>query len=153
MIHINKKEKEALGLPLSHGDVRKDGYIFKHYYKNTPDGQVLEQWLSIEAWNKAKRRKKKDRKNRVIKMRNLIRRYKTMNGCAVCGYNNCPDALHFDHLEPDQKSMEVSRMYCHSKERIKEEIKKCRLLCANCHAEHTAKQIEDGVFNGHTDAS
>jgi len=146
MLYINKEEKEALGLPLSFGDVREDGYIFRHYYRNKPDGNVLEFWNSPDTWKKMDARKAADKKRHSKQMRKIIRRYKTMYGCVFCGYKKHPDAIHFDHIDPSTKKREISTMWGYSKEAIKEEMKKCRLLCANCHAEHTAKQMETGVI-------
>ena len=144
MLYVNKKEKEALGLPLSFGDVREDGYIFRHYYRNTPDGDVLEFWNSPSTWKKTEARKAKDKKAHSLRMRKLIKRYKAMYGCVLCGYKKHPDAIHFDHIDPSIKSYEMSKMWSYSKNSIKKEMSKCRLLCANCHAEHTAKQREEG---------
>jgi hypothetical protein len=81
-------------------------------------------------------------KNRNAKNRYAKRdMYKGMLGgkCQVCGYSKCIDALQFHHKDPSQKSFGISEaMWGHSKkteEEIVKEIKKCSLLCANCHAE------------------
>jgi len=145
MLYVNREEKEALGLPLSFGDVREDGYIFRHYYRNKPDGNILEFWNSPDTWKKMDERKAADKKRHSKRMRKIIRRYKTIYGCSLCGYNKHPDAIHFDHIKPSDKFMEINKMSGYSKKAIKKEIDKCRLLCANCHAEHTAKQREEGV--------
>ena len=56
--------------------------------------------------------------------------------CVRCGYKKCVRALEFHHLDPDGKDFPVSsRGACKSWERIKEELGKCILVCANCHAE------------------
>ena len=59
---------------------------------------------------------------------------KYMGGeCIVCGYKRCSAALHFHHLNTWEKDYEIS-----SKSNwydIEKELKKCVLLCANCHAE------------------
>jgi Homeodomain-like domain len=56
--------------------------------------------------------------------------------CLLCGYDRSPAALHFHHIEPDQKSFGLAlRGVARSLERCRAEARKCVLLCANCHAE------------------
>jgi MerR HTH family regulatory protein len=56
--------------------------------------------------------------------------------CVLCGYDRCPAALGFHHLDPSTKSFNLSlRGVTKSIDRIREEAAKCILLCANCHAE------------------
>lgn len=63
----------------------------------------------------------------------------SMDGCKNCGYNKHPRALQFHHINPENKTMRVSRMIQNSFswERILNEIDKCELLCANCHSVET----------------
>ena len=61
--------------------------------------------------------------------------YKRERGCVRCGETH-PACLQFHHRDPKQKLLELSlaiRKYW-SMKRILEEIEKCDLLCANCHA-------------------
>jgi len=55
--------------------------------------------------------------------------------CCLCGYSKCLGSLQFHHVDPKKKDPEwnVKRNRCF--ERMKEEIDKCVLVCANCHAE------------------
>jgi len=56
--------------------------------------------------------------------------------CAKCGYNKYPEVLEFHHKDTSKKNFNVSsKGHCRSWERVSEEIKKCVLLCANCHRE------------------
>lgn len=56
--------------------------------------------------------------------------------CKKCGYNKSLKALQFHHLIPQQKSFTISaNLKSLSIEKIKKELDKCILLCANCHAE------------------
>jgi len=61
--------------------------------------------------------------------------------CIICGE---PDVrtFEFDHIEPALKSFGISQGIRAGKKwvEILEEIKKCRILCANCHKIHTANQ-------------
>ena len=57
--------------------------------------------------------------------------------CCICGYNKCRQALDFHHLNPDEKEMSFGKITAHpvSWEKIVKEIKKCIMVCANCHRE------------------
>lgn len=56
-----------------------------------------------------------------------------MGGCNICGEAH-PATLDFHHLSPAHKTAGISEMVKNaSRAKILEEIKKCVLLCANCH--------------------
>ena len=57
--------------------------------------------------------------------------------CKSCGYNKNLAALHFHHQNSNTKSFALdSRSLSNtSLKRLEEEMDKCELLCANCHAE------------------
>jgi transposase len=55
--------------------------------------------------------------------------------CMLCGYDRCVAALEFHHLDPDSKEFGVAQRGAHSIERLRAEVRKCILLCSNCHAE------------------
>jgi hypothetical protein len=62
--------------------------------------------------------------------------------CQVCGYNKCMGALDFHHLDPSKKDENLGLAIIQWKwERVKLELDKCILLCANCHREVHYKQI------------
>ncbi len=50
--------------------------------------------------------------------------------------------LEFDHINPKMKSFGIAKAITDGKkwDDIMVEIKKCRVLCANCHKKHTANQ-------------
>lgn len=56
--------------------------------------------------------------------------------CENCGYDRCLGALEFHHLDPTKKDFNISsKGYTRSWERVREELDKCVMLCANCHRE------------------
>lgn len=56
--------------------------------------------------------------------------------CALCGFDGHPAALQFHHVDPSTKSFHLSEGgLSRGIEQSREEMKKCVLLCANCHAE------------------
>ncbi len=62
--------------------------------------------------------------------------------CAVCGYGRYLGALEFHHLDPDEKRLTISQNGAAlSLEALRDEARKCVLVCSNCHAE-----IESGVI-------
>jgi hypothetical protein len=55
--------------------------------------------------------------------------------CVLCGYNKCIQALEFHHLDPNEKDFTISETNSIGWEKLKKEIDKCILVCANCHRE------------------
>lgn len=62
--------------------------------------------------------------------------------CADCGGTFEPYQMDFDHRDPTTKSFEVTtgRAMLMSRDRLLEEVAKCEILCANCHAIRSARQ-------------
>jgi len=56
--------------------------------------------------------------------------------CQICNYNKNIAALEFHHLDPSKKDFGVSaKGYTRSWDKVKLELDKCILVCANCHRE------------------
>jgi formate-dependent nitrite reductase cytochrome c552 subunit len=55
--------------------------------------------------------------------------------CSKCGYNKSMSALEFHHLDKNSKEYEWSKMRMLSENKLKKELSKCILVCANCHRE------------------
>jgi hypothetical protein len=82
----------------------------------------------IEAVNK---------KRKVVKLWSI----KYLGGkCAVCGYDRCPVALDFHHIRGKKEFSVGDIGYSRSWKKLKQELDKCVLLCANCH-----REVEAGV--------
>ena len=148
-IYISIDEAESLGLPnrTSGKTIREDGYIFKQYYYLTDDmgfkSKPLEMWNSLDTLKRDKIRKAANKKETAARNKRFLKRIKTRLGCAICGYNKCSYALHFHHVIKEDKQQEVSKMIGYSAKTVKEEIRKCVIYCANCHAEHHYNERKD----------
>jgi hypothetical protein len=73
--------------------------------------------------------------------------FKSKRGCGKCGFKH-PACLEFHHKNRDTKVAEVSVMLRQGvpKPIIMKEIRKCKLLCANCHRiEHWEELQKDGI--------
>ena len=91
-----------------------------------------------------------ERKKRLWEFYNQL---KATLECARCGENH-PATLQFHHRDPQKKDFNLSEAVNdgYSIERIKREVAKCTVLCANCHAkEHyewarrNKKPAEEGL--------
>lgn len=61
--------------------------------------------------------------------------------CADCGQLFPVFVMHWDHLPEFAKRGEIGTMLAHrSRDWILEELKKCELVCANCHVLRTVKR-------------
>lgn len=62
--------------------------------------------------------------------------------CQVCGYYKYQGALDLHHIDRSQKAFNFSdNGYTRSWARVKEELDKCALVCANCH-----REVEAGII-------
>lgn len=79
------------------------------------------------------------RSNKKItdKRRKQLDEIKLSRGCLDCGYNRAPEALHFDHRDPKEKSFTISGNLTTNWGKVLLEIAKCDVRCANCHAIRT----------------
>jgi hypothetical protein len=79
---------------------------------------------------------RKSTKNRIVQ---------SMGGkCVCCGYNKCNHALALHHLDPSQKDISLGSIRANSIcwEKIVKELKKCIMVCHNCHSEIHAGMTE-----------
>lgn len=86
-----------------------------------------------------KRRSKIRATNKATVARNkaFIDRVRRMFGCKICGENE-PVALDFHHTDPSQKDTEVPKLLGYGRKKLLAEIRKCVVLCSNCHRKHHA---------------
>lgn len=103
-------------------DFIANNYIRLYCYECSPQG------LSTAEVLRSKKRA----------LKHLLVQYKG-GKCQKCGYNKCEGALQFHHRDPKQKDFTLSQINLNdtnfSMEKIKQEVDKCDLLCANCHFE------------------
>jgi len=72
---------------------------------------------------------------RRLRLKELNRRLKTTTPCADCGGLFHPVAMQWDHLPGLEKGAEISNLVkAGMTTRFHEELEKCELVCANCHA-------------------
>lgn len=57
------------------------------------------------------------------------------NCCVKCGYNKNTSALEFHHIDPDHKDFHFGNSKTTNINKLRKEIEKCILVCANCHRE------------------
>lgn len=61
--------------------------------------------------------------------------------CQICGYGNCLEALDFHHIHPEEKTFNFNKGQTKSWDVNIEELKKCVLLCSNCH-----REVHAGIY-------
>jgi len=92
--------------------------------------------ISLEDLTEMRRRKRNAKTYRSQKRRRQRRKKDLIEAaggrCVDCGYAGSVAALEFHHRDPSRKVFEVGR-FSGSASRLREEVVKCDLLCANCH--------------------
>ena len=69
--------------------------------------------------------------------------------CCICGFNKYYVAMELHHLDPKKKELSFGDVISNPKawSRITKELRKCVLLCSNCH-----KGVHKGMVNVPQDA-
>ena len=80
---------------------------------------------------------KRSHKNTGRSYRREKNKLKINQICAHCGESD-PELLEFDHIDQDDKSINIS--HCYSAKKIKEEMHKIQFLCIWCHRLKTKEQ-------------
>lgn len=88
--------------------------------------KLSDEEIKNRNYNKVKSRRQKLKKQAVEYMGSK---------CQICGYDKCVWAFDFHHKNPNEKEFEIARYLTLSWEKIKVELEKCLMLCANCHRE------------------
>ncbi len=113
-------------MPLKDKEKRREyqrEYMRRWYAKNKADhiSNVRKRDKKIKAW---------------------LKEYKESLRCENCGENH-PACLEFHHTNPSEKKFSIGRIKDYlSWKMLKEEIGKCRVLCANCHRKEHWEQKE-----------
>lgn len=76
-----------------------------------------------------------------------VQAYKLQHGCTDCGWNAHHAGLEFDHVEPRLRGT-VGRQMGKSLKVIQEEIARCEVVCATCHAIRTWERGWNAPNNG-----
>jgi len=134
-----KRINEEANRPFKSGDVRQDGYIFKSYKLTLgikKDGYYGEAWYKPMSYQNLVDNNKK-RKERIYNyITRFLNKWKTKNGCYICQQEFRSTSLQFHHVDRQNKSGNVSEIWRTSWAGIvnlKKEIRKCKVVCYNCH--------------------
>ena len=119
--------------------------------KRTSAQRRTEKGKALALERSRRHAKRNPEKRKAACLKNKEKKRQVVNearssGCVVCGYNKCNEALDFHHIDSSTKDRSVSELLCSgSMAALKEEISKCVVLCANCHREHHAGQLNLGI--------
>lgn len=86
-------------------------------------------------------------KQKYQQKKNQIQELKSSLKCAKCGQSR-GYVLDFHHINPDEKDNTIARLTSNTSsiENVYDEIKKCIVLCANCHREfHYFQKRQEGL--------
>ena len=136
------KCKEELPFSDFHKNKRKkDGYQdYCKLCKKAEDKRYYE--ANGEKWRAHYRQVGKDN-------REWFKELKSKESCAKCKDNRYY-VLDYHHLDPKEKTIDVTQALNWSRKKVLNEIKKCIPLCSNCHREfHHMERIENMTIDNY----
>ena len=117
----------------NHEEKLKEASLYRENNKETIKKYSKNHWKNMTLEDK------KEQSTRLKKLYNKnIEEFKIILGgkCVVCGTT---EHLEFDHIDPKTKSFDITRYVNGGKSKhiFMEELKKCQLLCVECHKKKT----------------
>lgn len=93
----------------------------------------------------------------VVSWRNRTKQriVESMGGkCVICGYSKNTAALELHHLDKTKKLFSFGSIRANpiAWSKICEELKKCILVCANCHREIETGEVDDSIYTSSFDS-
>lgn len=134
------KDKARIRL-MAHKEPKAKKYNICQYC-GEPKRENYSKTCSKECTNE---RRKVTRYERNKKIQKLFEEWKIKQGCSICEYNKCGKALDFHHLYNKQFRISARDWWSYknyNSKRVENELKKCILVCKNCHME-----LQWGVSN------
>ncbi len=147
---ICKKEKPLR--EISRHKKSKDGYdtICKecnkklvYEWKEKNHNKFMDYQIKYNKGRIEQKREDGRKRRRVIK--DFIHNYKKDKQCLICGFNKNTDILVFHHRNPENKEFKISQRNTSTIDVLTEEIKKCDLLCPNCHRELHWNEMQNNL--------
>ncbi|MAG38168.1 hypothetical protein CMI45_02170 [Candidatus Pacearchaeota archaeon] len=109
--------------------VGRKGMLVKRMGDVTPR-EIIDKRYYLKNKSKVHRRRM-DRRWRI-----KLKLVKLMGGkCSLCGYNRCVPALEFHHKTKEKDASIAELIKNTSEQNVLKEVKRCVLVCANCHRE------------------
>jgi hypothetical protein len=156
--YILNWHKKIKSIELLGGKCQKCGeerpWLLVFHHKNKEDKEFTINKIKDHKWNFIKKELNKclllchnchrkihspNNENRETKSKKIILDLKIISGCEVCGYDDYLIGLDFHHTKDklfrlNTGSIRIGENSCNKiKNKIIEEINKCKVLCANCH--------------------
>lgn len=106
--------------------------ISNAYYRGKKENRLTSHCK--KCFNKYCSNRWKERKRKIVEEKGSI--------CADCKCQYHYSVYEFHHLDPSQKEFSWSKAKTLTEEKMKKELDKCIMLCANCHRlRHWGNQI------------
>lgn len=125
-----------------------------HKHSRSKDGRVSRCKICAKTSNRMwfERRKTSvltNRRKKIKELLNISNNLKEAAGCIVCKEKDCV-CLEWHHINPAEKESNITRLIeNNSSSKFYEEIKKCIVVCSNCHKKiHAGRmtQTEQGTM-------
>ncbi len=113
----------------------KKDYFCKNCGESNPDKFRKSQRIKsrcIKCDNQRVSQLQKENKKKIVEYMG--------GGCKLCNYSKSYSSLDLHHLDPSNKDPNFENLHSWSWVRIENELKKCILVCRNCHGE-----IHEGI--------
>ena len=126
-------------------NLRAEGFTYREIAKKLNCSKAtISYWLDPKGKEKVVARNKRYKgrfSGRWASRRGAIWKYNYLldKACEYCGESDMLK-LQFDHKSEYEKHSNITNLLNGNLEKLKAEVKKCRVLCANCHQVKTLKE-------------